>query len=274
MAITKTNKYITKETLGYNNEKMKEYIEEQLAHGGTGTYSNPSVQNAVGGVPVGYKFDETPISEVLDKLFSPPYTKPTIAIKVDCLDIYDKNNKASFPSIIKITATVTKKTEDITEVSAYIGDTLIEKKTSLVKDGGSFTFNYIVPATFATSTFKVECKDGKNTVSATKKIYVLAQSYYGCLDDGVDINEENIKTLTPVLKSVVAGKYSFTTVYGRIVHAIPEEVGKFSSIKDIKNNLDYWNSYNIETKIINGEKYQVAYLIDPMGFTGAEITFG
>lgn len=272
-----TEKLITLENLRLNNEKTKvyveEYVEEALEDIGAGTYSNPGVQNAVGGVPLGYKFEDTPITEVLDKLFSPPYTKPVIAISLNSLTIYDKNDKASWPTIIKITATVTKKTEDIVEVSAYAGTTLIEKKTTLVKDGGTFTFNFVVPANFATTTFKVECKDSKNTVSATKKVSVLAQSYYGCLDDGVDINEANIKSLTPILKDVVKGTYSFSTIYGRIVHAVPVEVGKFTSIKDLKNNLDYWNSYNIETMQINGEDYCVAYLIDPMGFTGAEITF-
>jgi len=267
------NKYINLETLDYNNEKIREYVEEKTKGAGAGTYSNPGVQNAVGGVPLGYKFEDTPISEVFDKLFSPPYTKPTIAIKLDSLTIYDKNNSASWPSIIKVTASVTKKSEDILEVSAYAGDTLIEKKTSLVKDGGNFTFNFIVPANFATTTFKVECKDSKNTVNATTKVSILAQSYYGCLDDGVDINETNIKSLTPILKNTVGGKYKFDSAYGRFIHAIPKIVGTLSDAQDKVNNFSYTASCNFDTISINGENYSVCYLIDPAGFDNLEITF-
>lgn len=268
-----TNKFITLENLAYNNEKIKDYIEEKLEGVGGGTYTNPGVQNAVGGVPLGYKFEDTPITEVLDKLFAPPYTKPTIAISLNSLTIYDKNDKASWPTIIKITATVTKKTEDIVEVSAYAGTTLIEKKTSLVKDGGTFTFNYVVPANFETTTFKVECKDSKNTVNATKKINVVALSYQGCLDDGVDINETNIKGLTPDLKDTLNGKYTFTTDYGRFVYAVPVAVGTITDAQDKVNNFPYKDSCNFDTMIINGEKYSVCYLIDPAGLDGLQITF-
>lgn len=253
-----TNKFITLENLAYNNEKIKDYIEEKLEGVGGGTYTNPGVQNAVGGVPLGYKFEDTPITEVLDKLFSPPYTKPTIAISLNSLTIYDKNDKASWPTIIKITATVTKKTEDIVEVSAYAGDTLIEKKTTLVKDGGAFTFNYVVPAKFETTTFKVECKDSRSTVYTTKKVTVVAQSYYGFIPKGTDATPVVVKALNPVLKDTKTYTYEDITTPGtdlfHLVYAYPKDFGALTSVKD---KLDWENiqEYLATTIKIDNEDY-------------------
>lgn len=241
--------------------------------GGAVTYTNEEgVAQDIGGIAKGTTFKDTPIEEVLDKLFAPPYEKPQISIGLSCKNLYDKNG-TDIPTSITITANVTKKTEEIAEVSAYIGTTLIEKKTEGVKDGGKFTFTYTVPADFETSMFKVECKDSKNTVNTTSKVTLVALSYQGCIADGVTIDETAIKALTPVLKATVGGTYEYTTPYGRFLHAIPSEIGDITSAKDLVNNFNYTDSCTKTTMTINGETYNVWYLTDAMGFDGVKITF-
>ena len=242
--------------------------------GSGGTYTNPSVASGVGGVQTGTVFEDTPIQEVFDMLFSPPYTKPTISIGLSCKNLYDKNDKASIPTTITITANVSKKTEDVAEVCFYAGATLINKVTSGVASGGVIKYTYTVPADFATTTFRVTCKDIKGgDASSSTKVTLVALSYFGVLADEDAITPDSIAALTSDLKAKVAGKYNYTTRYGRFIHAVPKEVGVITSAKDVIHSFDYTGSCTFATMTINGEAYSVCYLKDSMGLSNIEITY-
>ncbi len=112
----------------------------------------------------------------------------------------------------------------------------------MVKDGGAFTFNYVVPAKFETTTFKVECKDSRSTVNITKTVSVVARSYYGFIPEGTDATPEVVKSLNSTLKIVKAYDYTDITTPGtnlfHLVYAYPKSFGELTSVKD---KLDWEN---------------------------------
>lgn len=237
------------------------------------TYSNPGVEQAVGGVTKGTVFADTLIQDVLDQIFSTSYLKPSISIGLSSKNVYDKNDKSSIPSTITISANVTKKSESIVYVAAYAGSTLIEKRTAAVQDGGVIKFTYEVPDDFETTTFKVECNDGHNTVSTTSKVSVVGLSYYGVVDDGVDISPTIVQNLSSDLKTTLNGSYVYSADYGKFVYAYPASFGYVTSVKDNVNNFNYTESCEFSTLTIHNETYNVVYLKDSMGFTDVKITY-
>lgn len=236
--------------------------------GGLGTYTNPSVGREVGGVPLGHKFQDTPIVDVLDLLFSPSYEKPQISIGLSCKNLYSQNDPATWPTSVTVTANVIKKTDDIKSVVCKVNGVVVETKTSGVKDGGKFTFT--CPALTATTTFRVETSDGKNTVGTQSVVTIVGNSYSGYISELGTIDDVNPANLTPNLKTTKAFSYTSSFLDDgntyRIVYMYPKSLGALTSITDNMGfpNLDEYERF--EKQFDNIDYY--VYISPATGVSG------
>lgn len=248
-------------------KKVTSEMKVPIAKGG-GVYSNPSVGRSVGGVPLGHKFDETPISDVFDLLFAPAYEKPSISIGLSCKNLYSQNEPSTWPASVIVTANVTKKTDPIKQVVCKINGTVVETKTSGVQDGGKFTFT--CPTLSATTTYRVETSDGKNTVGTQAVVAIIGNSYSGYIGETQSIDDVTTSILTPTLKTTKAFEYTSSfpddgNTY-RIVYMYPKVLGQLTSITDNMGfpNLD---EYELFEKQFDSIDYLV-YISPASGVSG------
>lgn len=236
--------------------------------GGLGTYTNPSVGRAVGGVPKGHTFKDTPVTEVFDLLFAPEYTKPQISIGLSCKNLYSLNDSSTWPTSIIVTANVIKHTNSITQVVWKVDGKVVNTLTTGVASGGQFKF--ICPSISKTTTFSVECSDGKSTVSTQTVVMFVGTSYSGYINELDSIEAVNPSNLTPNLKTTKA--FSYTSSFPddgntyRVVYMYPKILGALTSITDNMGfpNLD---EYEIFEKQFDGIDYLV-YISAATGVSG------
>ena len=179
-------------------------------------------------------------------------------------------------STILLKATVTKKTQNVTKVAFYAGDTLINEITSGVASGGNFQYQY-TPATPINTdiTFKATATDGKQTSTSNFAIKFVAKSYYGICDADVsDPDETTIKSGTSVLKDTRNLNYTgITTNWGKVFYAYPKSFGALTYIKDEVNNVNYFDSFQRSEKTVDGIAYYCYTLIQPTAAEDNQITF-
>ena len=194
---------------------------------------------------------------------NPPVVKLTLNPSKELYDI----SSDSIPSI-KITTTVTKRTNDIQYIRYYVDDVLVNESTENVTSGGSFTYEYTPASPITqTTTIKVVVFDGSVDTTQSKTITFTGLSYYGTVDESVSIPTESdiLGLQNSILKGSCALTYDRIQVeYGKVLYAYPVTLGKVTKIVD-SLNFDYTNSYNSGTLSVNGIDYYYYILIDAMG---------
>ena len=115
-------------------------------------------------------------------------------------------------------------------------------------------------------------------MSTSKSISVkfVGKSYYGTVNADVgEPTEAVVKALqNNVLKDTKGLKYEHITMdYGKVVYAYPASFGDLTSIKDVKNNLNYFESFSKITVSVDGLLYNCYTQIDPSASTDVELTF-
>lgn len=220
--------------------------------------------------PKGTKLEQI-IRDMLIK-YSPPAVTLTTTPATKLYDIVTDSI-----STILLKAAVTKKTNNVTKVAFYVGDTLLTEITSGVTSGGNFQYQY-TPATAINSnvTFKATATDGKQTTTSSYVIKFVGQTYYGICDANVSEPDETIiKSGSKTLKDTKAYVYNnITTPYGKVFYAYPKEFGVLSSIRDNVNNINYWDSFARTEVTIDGVPCYCYTQIDPSAAEGVQITFG
>lgn len=224
---------------------------------------------AVGGIAKGEKFNNVTIQEFIDRLLAAPYTAPTASISVSCNNLYAIEDTTSITMPVVLTGIAGKKTDNIQYVEFYAGNTLLQKVTANVANGGTFKFNYTSPIT-ATTTFKFVVNDGTKSTTATTTVTVVNSSYVGYVNGGTILTGDIIKSLTKVVKTSKAYKYSNilmpqTDTY-HIVYAYPKSFGLLSTIKD-GMNFEYIQDYDLAEMAIDGCNYYVYKLHTPVCIT-------
>ena len=177
---------------------------------------------------------------------------------------------------ILLKAEVTKKTNSVTKVSFYVGDTLVNEATSGVASGGNFQYQYTPVSPITTNTtFKATATDGKQTSTSTYQIKFVGKSYYGICDANVsDPDATTIKSGSSVLKETRTLTYSgITTEWGKVFYAYPKDFGALTYIKDEINNVNYFDSFQRSEVQIDGVACYCYTLIEPTGATDNQIVF-
>ena len=252
------------------DENVVLWINPDEAGGAGGGYSGTSGID-IGGIKKNQTFNNATLQEMFDMLLH-PYEKPTMTLGINpAKTIYDK--VAETLASITINANVTKKTENIKEVRFYVDNVLVNTDTAHPNGGlVSYTHTFASP-TNTTFNVKIECEDIKGAtskVSANTNVYFVGKSYYGCLPEGITIDETSIKTLNTVLKKELKYKYSGITTTGtnlyHIVLCQPKEFGIITSVKDALN-FEYIQDYTVRDIIIDGIYYTLMYLTNPVSVT-------
>lgn len=211
---------------------------------------------------------ETILRDILIKEVAPGVTL-TLDPETEIYDIVEETLDS-----VELKAVVTKGTNNPTSIKFYVGTTEINSQT--ITGPGTYTYTY-TPATPINRdvTFKATASDGKLSASSTKNVKFVAHSYWGTIDDGVTVNETVIKALqNSTLKVSKALKYSGITMdYGKVVYTYPATLGTLTSIKDVKNNLNYTDSFNFTTIEVDGILHNVYTQIDSSASNDVEITF-
>lgn len=220
--------------------------------------------------PAGTEY-ETILEDLITK-----YLTPEVKLNINpSTTLYDIVND----TVDKVTmnATVTKKTNAITQVEFFVNGTSKKVVTDNVADGGLFEYIY-EPATpiNADVAFKVVATDTKNeTSSATKSIKFVAKSYYGIVDASMGAPTESVvKTLNGILKDTKNYVYEgITTDWGKVCYAYPASFGNLTSIKDTINNLNYTNSFTKTTLTVDGIEYVCYTQTNASASVDIELTF-
>ena len=203
------------------------------------------------------------------------YSAPTVSLSATpSTRLYDIVTDSI--STILLKATVAKKTNPVTKVAFYAGDTLINEITSGVATGGNFQYQYTPDTPINTDiTFKATATDGKQTTTSNFAVKFVAKSYYGICDAAVsDPDETVIKSGTSILKDTKNLTYSgITTSWGKVFYAYPKSFGTLTYIKDEVNNINYFDSFQRSEKTVDGIAYYCYTLIQPTAASDNQITF-
>ena len=195
------------------------------------------------------------------------YQKCSIAVSLNpTQELYDVVED-TLDKIIT-TATVTKGTNDIIEVSFFVDGIELKEITSGIADGGTFSYEHIFSTpTNQTFTIKITATDGKQATTVTKTITFIGKSYFGTVGEDVEIPTEfEIKNLqNNVLKNTRKLTYSGIQVdYGKVLYAYPKSLGALTKITDA-DGRDYTASYASGEVTVDGIEYLYYILIDAMG---------
>lgn len=211
---------------------------------------------AIGSVTVGKKYVKgTPLEDIIRAILVKEEA-PGITLTTDPATlVYDIVTQSL--STIKLTADITKKTYQPTNLKYYIGSTVLKNED--ITSGGSFNYVYTPGTPIKTdTTFKVTVTDGKLTNTATKTIKFVPKSYWGIVPADVETPvESDIKGLANFeLKTAKGLTYSDVLMTNsRIVYAYPKSFGLLTSIVS-KEGYDYMTSYTrTETKVDNIDYY-------------------
>ena len=203
------------------------------------------------------------------------YTPPAVSLSTTpSTRLYDVVTDSVATILLK--ANVTKKTNPVTKVAFYVGDTLLNEITSGVASGGNFQFQYDPATAIRTdTTFKATATDGKQTTTSIFSIKFVGKSYYGICDASVsDPTETVIKSGTNNLKDTRNLTYSgITTDWGKVFYAYPKSFGALTYIKDEINNINYFDSFQRSEVQVDGIAYYCYTLIEPTGANDVQIVF-
>ena len=224
---------------------------------------------AVGGWAIGDKATQMSFQDFAYKLLH-PYEKPTISLTLN--PPAQKYTYGDVLEKITLTANVTRKSKAITAVGFYVNNQIVHLITTDVANGGAFAFEYIPdePMT-STQVFKVEATDGDTTVSATKTVSWVGESYFGYLPYSEDIGTygpdtpidiDVIKGQEVLLNTSKAMTVNNINIFdSHIMYAYPAVFGTLTSIVDAMG-FSYMESYQKYNIVIDDIDYYVYFLKD------------
>ena len=237
-----------------------------------------TVSNPVGQATNGKTYAKnTPIETVLrDMLIKEiaPSLNLSIVPSTTLYDVVD-----TVISAITMNAQVSKNTYNLSKIDFYVDG--VKKHTENISANGTYSYNVTFsPPTNSNFTLKATVYDSKSgtPMSTSKSISVkfVGKSYYGTVNADVgEPTEAVVKALqNNVLKDTKGLKYEHITMdYGKVVYAYPASFGDLTSIKDVKNNLNYFESFSKITVSVDGLLYNCYTQIDPSASTDVELTF-
>lgn len=234
----------------------------------------------VGGIKAGTTIPKGTSYGTIFQMLLTTYQAPVLTVTLTpSTTLYEKGVDSL--SSLKITATITKKSNPIKSIKWYMGSSELGEytvdNTTGLANGGAFDYNY--NGTISNDvTIKVVVTDSENkTVTKEIPIKFVGMSYYGIIEDEsiVTPSESDVIALNTKLKDTNGLVYSgITSDYGRVVYAYQKSFGALTSIKDTINNINYTNSFTrTEITMSNGLEYYCYTLTDPAGMTNIQMTF-
>lgn len=254
------------ETSGtYSWENIK--VQTGGGEGGGELTANIIPNITVGGIKAGVT---VPAGSTMQELFEKmlvEYQKPTITLSITPSTVlYEKGTTIS---TLTLSASATKKSENIASIKFYQGSTLLETITDGVASGGNFTCSEDIAAFSTDTTFKASVTDSVtgSTVDSTKTVEFIVPFYYGNSDT------DTISALTGLTKDLSkkgSKTYTYTASNKYLCILYPSSYGTLSSIKD-SNNFENIGNFNTDTVTIGDDTYR--YYITKEGKTVSNFKF-
>ena len=255
---------ISKDT-PYSSKKVEERI---AALAGSSLEQDIESSVTVGGINEGDKFTVgTTLTQLFVKLLE-KYVAPGISISISpSTTLYEKGNTVS--SIV-VTATVTKKSEEIEKVSFLVNGVEKEVITEDVKAGGSFTYTYDTEFG-SNTTFKVVTNDvdTKTSKSAETTVSFILPYYYGVVDSDTITS---LSGLTKDLKTKGSKTYSYTANDQYCVIVYDSSYADLTSIKD-QNNFENIGNFTKKTVKVGDYTYKYYITTGKKTLSGFKFTF-
>lgn len=232
----------------------------------------------VGGIKAGTTIPKGTSYGTIFQMLLTTYQAPIVTVTLTpSTTLYEKG--VDTITSLKITTTITKKSNPIKSIKWYMGSSELDEytadNTTGLSGGGAFDYNY--SGTISNDvTIKVVVTDSENkTVTKEIPIKFVGMSYYGILSDSVTtVGESDITSLNKILKDKKEYVYSgITTDYGKICYAIPSMLGEITNFQDKVNNFSYNEDFEKQTLTINGIPYNCYVQTEAAGMTDIEMSF-
>lgn len=215
-----------------------------------GTVSEDVTANCVvGALEIGDKITEgMNITDVVKALLI-KYYPPTVKLTSTPVD---KVVEIGESITVNLSAAVTKKSEDVTNVTFYSDADVLEEVTTDVAEGGTFTHAVAAPVT-TTTVFKATATDGKK-VSESKVTYKFVHPFYhGVVADKADID---VTTLTKLVEDEGDKEVNYIANNQYVVFAYDASYGDLTSILD-PSSFENLGSFDKSTQTVGTVTYNV-----------------
>lgn len=259
------------------DERTGEVIEDvtPLTEAESVLYTNPTpTVSAHGGIPAGSTFDNVSVKKMLDDILY-PYTKPTVSLAATPGAAI--REKGTTLDSIALTATITKKSEDIKKVE-FLKDGAVVGSVSAPKAGGGKETYTHTGGVNANCAFKAKVTDAKNGVVESNALqYTFVYPLYiGSLDAAA--SSPSAEQITAMEKRIVnksVQKFTYTVDNKRMAIACPPG-WTISKIVD-PNGFDVTASFAKKSVSITGldktaQTYSV-YVSEPTTQSAFTVTF-
>lgn len=178
------------------------------------------------------------IAELDQKVADLTYEKPSVTLALNPSPAVREFGDTA--ASITLTATITKKSQDIEKLEILRGASVVHTNTSPNKDGGAITYtdNSILNAT---TIYKARVHDAKGSVETSKTVTFVYPSYAGVTTSAAP-TQAAIKVMTKLVTAKTNTIHKYTANGERFVLAYPKSYGVLTSILD-PNNFETINSY-------------------------------
>ncbi len=265
-----------------NKHKLLDKFEIEIAEN-TGSSGGQTINPSYNGISLltGEQFTSSGLQDTLDKIIRITYLAPTISIAGSSNIVREKGDTVSS---ITLTATIAKKSNDISEVRFYQGATLLDTQTSggAIASGGQSTYVYSTSFddNISFSSQVDDALDGGNQTigTASSTSYVFVYPYYvgadvaGLLDTEIVLLEKVVQT----------AKISYTKVFtadaGDVFYiAYPDTISPLTSILDVNSfeTISSWTQTVVALSCLDGstQQYKVYTFNNPVAAGDYQYTF-
>lgn len=221
------------------------------------TNNNPTVIS-VGGIEAGTTFDNETLTSILNDLFY-PYVPPVVSCSsTPNGGVYEKGTSVS---ISQITVSIQKKSENITKVEIFDGQSSLGSKTDGSVGNVVFPLEDITVST--NKNFRAEVTDAKSKkVTANTGSFNFVYPYYqGVIDADAEADESLVKGLSKVVQAKGNKNFTFSANNQKMVIAYPKSYGALSKIVD-PNQFDVTATWTAkEINITTADEQSTAYYV-------------
>lgn len=259
-------------------DKFEIEIGENIGSGG-GQTINPSYSGI--SLLTGEQFTSSGLQDTLDKIIRITYLAPTISLAGSSNIVREKGDTVSS---ITLTATIAKKSNDVSEVRFYQGATLLDTQTSggAIASGGQSTYVYSTSFddNISFSSQVDDALDGGNQTIGTSAStsYIFVYPYYV----GADVTDLLDTEIILLEKVVQTAKTSYTKVFtadaGDVFYiAYPDTISPLTSILDVNSfeTISSWTHFYENLTCLDGstQSYRVYEFENPVAAGDYQYTF-
>ena len=241
-----SEEYITTEQLDTTVEQINNKITESDIF-----VTDMTVINGIGGIESGSNLNGMTTLEILNKLIF-PYVAPLVTVSgTPNGGLYEKGNTQT---ITNVRVSVTKKSEKITKIEIFDGETSLGiLEGTDIENGGVFNFEVDINVNSINKQLSAVITDNSNKSysSKTNSFNFVYPYYVGVCDVNSEITESLIKGLTKKIETKGSKTIKYTTDNQRMIFAYPTSYGVISKILDA-NSFDVTNTFSHSTLNIIG----------------------